>query len=285
MLPRLVSVSLLLLPFFFEHSKCLSSKNVTIPLASSNSTSGTPTTTNVKANPRQPLVSSIILQRPFYNIAHMVNSLPEVDEYLKRGANALSTDIYFAPNATPVFTFHGFPCDCFRHCAQKETVHAYLDRIRMLTTPGSVDYDKRLVLLFLDLKLARISHSAKALAGQNLASTLIKHLYVKRKGGVEEARVRTIISLDHVFDYDFVLGFQAEMESQERSWLFKVGYRETEPDFLILCKQHPGESITLFLSFSFSVGIHWLGRRDERSCLCHRVDVEKAGFCSQHLAR
>ena len=82
-------------------------------------------------------------------------------------------------------------------------------------------FDKRLVLIVLDLKLMRISHSAKALAGQQLASVMLEHLYntSTRDGSPNGSRLRAVISIGHVFDYDFVLGFHNEMESQGRDWL------------------------------------------------------------------
>lgn len=159
--------------------------------------------------------------RPFFNIAHMVNSVEEIGHYLDLGANAIETDVYFAPNATPVFTFHGYPCDCFRHCGQRERINVFFSHIRNLTTPASPQYDKRLLLIVLDLKLVRISHSAKALAGQELANIMLNHLYnsTTKNRSDQGSRIRAVISIGHVFDYDFVLGFQNEMEQRNRDWL------------------------------------------------------------------
>ena len=75
-------------------------------------------------------------QRPFYNIAHMVNSIKEVNYYLSRGANAIEADVAFAPNGTALYTFHGYPCDCFRHCTELESLPKYLEYIREITRPG-----------------------------------------------------------------------------------------------------------------------------------------------------
>ena len=76
------------------------------------------------------------LKRPFYNIAHMVNSIREVDQYLAQGANALEADVTFSSNGSAVYTYHGYPCDCFRHCTEKEDFPKYLGYIRDITTPG-----------------------------------------------------------------------------------------------------------------------------------------------------
>ncbi|KAJ6224177.1 hypothetical protein RDWZM_002722 [Blomia tropicalis] len=171
------------------------------------------------------IVTKRMSKRPLYSIAHMVNSLKEIDEYIAKGCNGLETDVFFAPNATPVFMFHGYPCDCFRHCAERERVDVFLERIRELTTPNSRSYNPKLIILFLDLKLLRIQHSAKALAGQNLATVLLEHLYngttAPKTHPLGGAQIKTVISIGHVFDYDFILGFQNEFESQGKSWLFR----------------------------------------------------------------
>jgi hypothetical protein len=82
-----------------------------------------------------------IEKRPFYNIAHMVNSIKEVDYYLQRGANAIEADVTFSPNGTPIYTFHGYPCDCFRHCTERENFVQYIEYIREITTPGMIFYN------------------------------------------------------------------------------------------------------------------------------------------------
>lgn len=75
-------------------------------------------------------------QRPFYNIAHMVNSIKEVNYYLSKGANAIEADVAFSPNGTALYTFHGYPCDCFRHCTELENLVKYLEYVREVTSTG-----------------------------------------------------------------------------------------------------------------------------------------------------
>lgn len=197
---------------------------VIISVVCASSINNTNLTTSVEA---KATTQQRILRRPLYNIAHMVNSLKEIDDYLARGANAFETDVYFAPNATPAFTFHGYPCDCFRHCGEREKFDVYLARIRELTTPGNDRYDPRLVLLMLDVKMTRVEHSAKALAGESLAKALLKHLYKNLEksndanNNTKGANIKILVSIDHVYDYDFVLGFQNEMESHGRAWIFQ----------------------------------------------------------------
>ena len=173
-----------------------------------------------------PALSTLrVTKRPFYNIAHMVNSVKEIDYFLAKGANAIETDIYFAPNATPIYAFHGYPCDCFRHCGERERLETLFDRIRQLSTENSESYNPKLVLVFLDLRLIRVEHSGKALAGQNMAQLLLKHVYNRTTLDPVRARdasnIKMVISIGHVFDYDFILGFQNEFENAGKGWLFR----------------------------------------------------------------
>jgi hypothetical protein len=66
----------------------------------------------------------------------MVNSIKEVNYYLSKGANAIEADVAFAPNGTALYTFHGYPCDCFRHCTEMENLAKYLEYIREITRTG-----------------------------------------------------------------------------------------------------------------------------------------------------
>ena len=84
------------------------------------------------------LITANGLKRPFYNIAHMVNSIREVDHYLAQGANAIEADVTFSSNGSAVYTYHGYPCDCFRHCTDREEFVRYLGYIREITTPGKL---------------------------------------------------------------------------------------------------------------------------------------------------
>lgn len=66
----------------------------------------------------------------------MVNSIKEIDYYLGQGANAIEADITFAPNGTAAYVYHGYPCDCFRHCTEREEFTKYLDHVKQITVPG-----------------------------------------------------------------------------------------------------------------------------------------------------
>lgn len=185
-------------------------------VAPSHSVPSTTTTTTPSTDPAY-------TRRPFYNIGHMVNSLQEIDSFLAKGANGIETDVYFASNATPVYSFHGYPCDCFRFCDERERISVFLNRVRELSSPTKVSYNPRLLLLFLDLKLMRIPHSARALAGQNLAKMLLQQLYDQNEQHSADrgSTVSTLVSITHVFDYDVILGFQNEFEKQGKGWLLQ----------------------------------------------------------------
>nr|XP_042903140.1 dermonecrotic toxin StSicTox-betaIB1i-like isoform X4 [Parasteatoda tepidariorum] len=124
----------------------------------------------------EPAVNS---RRPIWNIAHMVNSLAEVDVYLNKGANALEFDVQFNSDGEALYTHHGFPCDFFRKWWMWENIDAYLDKMRNLTTPGHEEFRKELVLLFLDLKVGKLTPLSLKHASKSLANKL-KDIYWKR---------------------------------------------------------------------------------------------------------
>lgn len=142
----------------------------------------------------------------------MVNSIKEVNYYLSRGANAIEADVAFSPNGTALYTFHGYPCDCFRHCTEREDIGKYLEYVREVTRPDSPYFKRQLALLFLDLKISGLPPSAKAVAGQDLAAKVIEHLF---GNGESDTQVNVLMSIGHIYDSDFVLGFQNELESRD----------------------------------------------------------------------
>ncbi len=79
---------------------------------------------------------------------------------------------------------------------------------------GNRNYKKNLVLLFLDLKLSQLAPSAKAVSGQELAASLVNHLFKSNS-----SKVKVLLSVGHVFDYDFILGFENELESRKLNHL------------------------------------------------------------------
>lgn len=61
----------------------------------------------------------------------------------------------------------------------------------------------------------------KAAAGQDMASKIIDQLF---KNG--ESRVKVLLSVGHIYDSDFILGFQNELESRDlaKNYSSKIGW-------------------------------------------------------------
>ncbi len=71
-----------------------------------------------------------------------------------------------------------------------------------------------MVLLFLDLKISQLAPSVKAVSGQELAASLVNHLFKS-----SSSKVKVLLSVGHVFDYDFILGFENELEVRKLNHL------------------------------------------------------------------
>lgn len=151
------------------------------------------------------------VKRPFYIIGHMVNSVEEVDKFLRQGSNALEVDIEFADNGTVLGTYHGLPCDCFRGCFKREPIGEYLDHVRNLTSLPHSKYRGKMSLLFLDLKTTKIPKEAKAVAGVTLALNLVNHLW---KGVLPMDRMNVLLSIGYVKDRDVTRGALAFLKEK-----------------------------------------------------------------------
>ncbi|KAH7950812.1 hypothetical protein HPB52_001938 [Rhipicephalus sanguineus] len=143
------------------------------------------------------------LERPFFNIAHMVNSIKEVDQYLRLGANAIEADVTFQADGTAKQTFHGSPCDCFRNCYMRENIVDYLEYIRKVTGPPDAKYKNRVALLFLDLKVSDLPAPSKLKAGKDISKKLLEHLWYNVD---PNNTVNVLLSIGHVSDKDVFKG-------------------------------------------------------------------------------
>ncbi|XP_074597286.1 dermonecrotic toxin StSicTox-betaIB1i-like [Brevipalpus obovatus] len=231
--------------------------------------------------------SQSVVKRPFFNIAHMVNSIKEIDPYLSRGANAIEADVVFSPNGTALSTYHGLPCDCFRHCTEREDIEEYLKYVQDITHPVTGRYSKQLTLLFLDLKVSQLQASVKANAGADLARKVVKNLY---DDGQAESPIRMLISIGHTYDYDFVLGFQNELETRGLQWLgnerigWDVGLNDNVDQILSMWRRLEvinnvwlGDGITNCLSPFYNLGrlAYAITKRDERNKMIRDPIVDK----------
>ena len=149
-------------------------------------------------------------RRPFFIIAHMVNSLSEIDYYLDRGANAIEADVNFAANGSALNTFHGVPCDCFRWCTSRSDLVDYLRYVRELTTVQ----EKNLSLLMFDLKIDTSSMTGEAMrrGGADLFYKLVEHLW---KDVSDARRTNVLISIPRVDDREFLEGFVRELRKDQ----------------------------------------------------------------------
>ncbi|KAF8786792.1 Dermonecrotic toxin LiSicTox-alphaV1 like protein [Argiope bruennichi] len=161
-------------------------------------------------------------QRPFYNIGHMVNSIEEIEEFLKKGANALEIDIQFFPNGSVKETNHGSPCDCRRTCDGRANLKDYLKHLRSITDPNTpVNYYEQLPMLFFDLKME--TSNDKIESGRDIAWHVLNYLWGDNED--REQEIKVLLSFDNINDKDVVIGFRNEFERQgQKSRLKDVGF-------------------------------------------------------------
>lgn len=169
---------------------------------------------------------------PFWNIAHMINSIDEIEPALKMGANGIETDISFDESGVPVETFHGFPCDCGRHCYSREKFVKFIQHLGATKTPFKSSY---LQLVVLDLKLKSLNAKQKQVAGRHLASTIDEHVYRRylrelkerrlEEGEIIQPPVRFIISINHIQDNVLIRSFLEYMRESRADFMSKqVGF-------------------------------------------------------------
>lgn len=130
-----------------------------------------------------------------------------------------------------MFTYHGPPCDCWRHCYQQEDFTDYLQYVRKIasiaanarsrTQGGFRDINEQnvaenLTLLVLDLKLQGLDSQAKVNAGLAMAQQVVENLFLADDSTRQLANhnLRVVVSVNHVNDYDFVLNFLHYIERQ-----------------------------------------------------------------------
>lgn len=176
---------------------------------------------------------------PFWNVAHMINSVSEIEPVLRAGANGIEVDISFNKSGYPVETYHGFPCDCARHCHQREKFTTFVKYVSKLTLPPS---RSQLQLMLLDLKLKGIQQPAQLKAvGRHLASILDESLYRRYfelvKGNpsdgdlINRPPVRVIVSINHVGDNILIRSFMEYLRQKKLDFMshhvgFDVGMND-----------------------------------------------------------
>nr|ANY30986.1 loxtox protein [Loxosceles similis] len=161
-------------------------------------------------------------RKPIWDIAHMVNDLELVDEYLGDGANGLELDVAFTKDGTAEKMYHGIPCDCFRSCKRTEEFTKYMDYIRQLTTPGNAKFRSELIMLIMDLKLKDIEPNVAYAAGKSVAEKLLSSYWLNGESG---ARAYIVLSLETITRPDFINGFKDAIYKSGHDELFeKIGW-------------------------------------------------------------
>lgn len=161
-------------------------------------------------------------RRPIWVLAHMVNSIKELEYRLAKGANAVEVDVTFGRNGDPLYTYHGPPCDCWRHCNQQEDFNDYLSYVRELTIDEQDGVGKNLTILFLDLKLDYLNFREKARAGTELAKSILNNLYVDLPNPPPKNTLKLILSVNHVGDIELVRNFLHTIEKQNSTQLLSL---------------------------------------------------------------
>ncbi|XP_028966979.1 phospholipase D StSicTox-betaIC1-like [Galendromus occidentalis] len=150
----------------------------------------------------------------------MVNSIPEIDYYLNRGANAIEADVNFSPDGSALSTYHGVPCDCFRRCMLRSSFSDYLKYVREVT----VHKGRNIALLMLDLKLeeSKVPKASQRYAGIDLFTKLVDHLWYQVN---QTHRVNVLVSIPRAQDRMFLKGFLSELNKEENQKYAKnIGY-------------------------------------------------------------
>lgn len=123
------------------------------------------------------MVNRVISSRPIYNIAHMVNAVKQIDEWLGYGANALEVDVRFKRDGTPKYFYHQSPCDMFRDCERWAYIKKYINALRDRSIPTSSTFNCHLVLVMFDVKLKYVKKSALSKAGEKFVDDILIPLY------------------------------------------------------------------------------------------------------------
>ncbi|XP_076314909.1 dermonecrotic toxin SPH-like [Tachypleus tridentatus] len=175
--------------------------------------------------------------KPIYNIAHMVNTISDINKYLDKGANGIETDVTFLQNGTARWTRHEFPCDCFRTCDQFQDIVEHLQYIHEITTSESSPYKDKMALLFLDLKVSNLPADKKTIAGNDIARKLIENIWQSDN----PSPIYVVLSIGRTSDSDVFKGVQETIANENSIQLAdKIGtatnHSVSEADTMTHCE-------------------------------------------------
>ena len=175
------------------------------------------------------MAAFVVCDRPIYNIAHMVNAVKQIDQWLKYGANALEVDVTFSKYGTPKSFYHGIPCDAGRDCLRWAYIGNYINAIRERTNPNSPKFNSKLVLIMFDVKLkqkwgwwtSRRLWGKKDFnkAGKKFADTVLIPLYKNNP-----TKMKVIISVPNLSQQDFITGVLQQLKTKQPAIEKKIGF-------------------------------------------------------------
>ncbi|XP_044167274.1 dermonecrotic toxin LlSicTox-alphaIII3i-like [Acropora millepora] len=197
------------------------------------------------------MVNCVISSRPVYNIAHMVNAVKQIDEWLGYGANALEVDVTFADDGTPARFYHGKPCDIGRDCDRWDYVEKYINALRDRTIPTSSTFNSNLVLVMFDLKLTSLKKSALSKAGEKFVDAILIPLYQNNP-----TKMKVMISVPKLSLKDFIRSVLKQLNAKQRSIIQKIGFDISLEKTL----EEPGEQEQALRELGVAPGHAWLSK-------------------------
>lgn len=189
---------------------------------------------------------------PIWNIAHMINSIEQILPAIQAGSNGIEVDISFDKRGFPIESYHGFPCDCGRHCHYREDFVKFVKYISEITHPNGSSNNLQLILF--DLKLKDLNEQQKERAGYYLATILYENLFKKYNTIIDHQRpnyyapyddnnnesifhppIRVIISINHVTDVILIKSFLNHLRQNRLDFMgnqvgFDVGMNDNLTD-------------------------------------------------------
>lgn len=162
-------------------------------------------------------------------------------------------DVSFDERGFPTESYHGFPCDCGRHCHYRENFVDFVRYIAKISVPPA---SSNLQLILFDLKLKDLKQDEqRATAGESLARILHENLYAKYARVVQSTNsaqvpllkppVRIIISINHVTDRKLIMSFidyieRNRLDSMKQLVGFDVGMNDELKDVSLMWKDLRG---------------------------------------------
>lgn len=133
----------------------------------------------------------------------------------------------------PVESYHGFPCDCGRHCFNREKLDKFIKHLGLITIPPATS---KLQLVVFDLKLKGMNDAQRETGGRHLAMLLNEHIYTpylqakkrrSRRAQQELFRppIRVVVSINHVEDNILARSFLQYMRTSRLLFMHQqVGF-------------------------------------------------------------